>query len=305
MKQVTITDGQTGRPIREPAASLARQTADGLKDPSGAAKDVAEYEWEIALLQYWREQRERIKKKLAPGIPKSRKAISDLPKRLDADFWRNEDEELLAVLLPLFAAAAIGGVGILAATVEAEFGIVVDWTLSNAEAVKWARKHAAEMVKGINRSTKETLRQVISAWLDTPGANMGDLFRQIGLIEEIPGKFVFSAARAKTISVTEVTNSYQAGHEAGYEAAGFPSVAFGPTAHPNGRCWTNADILPNNEFVIVWRTNMDSLVCTRPLATPWGEVGGCAALENVIVSEGPWLGRRFRDAAREARAKEG
>jgi len=207
------------------------------------------------------------------------------------------------VLLPLFAAAATGGVGILAATVEAEFGIVVDWTMPNAEAVKWARKHAAELVKGVNKSTKETLKQVIANWLDTPGSTMDDLFRQIGIIEEVPGKFVFSAARAKMIGITEVTNSYQAGHEAGYEAAGFPPVAFAPTAHPNGRCWTNADILPNNEFVIVWRTNMDGLVCTRPLSTPWGEVAGCAALENVIVSEGPWLGRRFRDAAREAREK--
>ena len=296
MKQITITDGRTGKPIRE--------TADGLKDPSGAAKDTAEREWETALLQYWNEQRERIKKRLESGIPKSRKAIEDLPKRLDANFWRNEDEELMAVLVPLFTAAATSGVTILAATVEAEFGIVVDWTLSNAEAVKWARKHAAELVKGVNKSTKETLRQVIAAWLDTPGSTMDDLFRQIGIIEEIPGKFVFSAARAKMIGVTEVTNSYQAGHEAGYEAAGFPATAFGPTAHPNGRCWTNADVLPNNEFVIVWRTNMDNLVCTRPLATPWGEVAGCAALENVIVSEGPWLGRSFRDAAREVRARE-
>lgn len=288
-----MTDGSTGRPIRE--------TRDGLKDPAGAAKDAAEHAWTVALLEYWRGQRERIEKRLAPGIPKSRKAIEDLPKRLDADFWRNEDEELLAVLVPLFSDATTDGVEVLATTVEAEFGIVVDWTLANAEAVRWARKHAGELVKGINKSTKVALRELISAWLDTPGATMGDLFGSL-----MDKQFAFSQRRAQMIGVTEVTNSYQAGHEAGYEAAGFPSVAFGPTAHPNGRCWTSADTLPNGNFVIIWRTNRDNLVCRRPLAVPWGdgEVAGCAALENVIVSEGLWLGWRFRDASREVRARE-
>ena len=289
-KALTITDGSTGRPIRE--------TADGLKDPAGAAKDTAEREWTAALLQYWREQLERVKKRLAPGIPKNRKAVGDLPKRLDADFWRNEDEELLDVLLPLFATAAVGGISILAAIVEAEHGIVVDWTPATSEAAKWARKHAAELVKDIDSTTRESLRQAIALWLDRPGATMGDLFTEIEALT------AFSPARAKMIGVTEVTNSYQAGHEAGYEAAGFPAVAFRPAAHPNGRCWTNADVLPNGDFVVVWRTNMDSLVCTRLLATPWGEVRGCAALENVIVSEGPWMGWHFNDAAKEARARE-
>lgn len=203
------------------------------------------------------------------------------------------------MLLPLFATAVADGVGILAATVEIEFGIAVDWTLANASAVRWARKHAAKLVKDIDKSTKEAMRQTISAWLDTPGSTMGDLF---STLDEM---FAFGQSRAQMIGVTEITNSYEAGHEAGYEAAGFPSVAYGPVAHPRGRCWTAAEALPNNEFVIVWRTNRDSLVCKRPLETPWGEVEGCAALENVIVSEGPWLGWRFRDAAREVRVRGG
>ena len=212
-----------------------------MKDPSGAAKDAAEREWETALLKYWREQRERIEKKLAPGIPKSRKAIGDLPKRLDADFWHNEDEELLALFLPLLSEAAVDGAGTLEVQVEG-LGLMLDWTLPNAEAVEWARRYAGELIKGINSTTRGSVKRALSLWLDTPGSTMGDLFRQIGIIEEIPGKFVFSAARAQMIGVTEVTRAYFEGNQAAARA-------------------TEAEGLV--KWRKIWRTNRDNLVCTE------------------------------------------
>ena len=57
-----------------------RRDLDGVPDPFGRQKDDAEYRIRDALLQFWRGQLERIEKRLAPGIPKSRKGIEDLPK---------------------------------------------------------------------------------------------------------------------------------------------------------------------------------------------------------------------------------
>lgn len=231
MKQITITDGRTGKPIRE--------TADGLKDPSGAAKDTAEREWEAALLKYWNEQRERIKKKLTPGIPKSRKAIGDLPKRLDANFWRNENEELLALFLPLLSKAAVDGAGTLEAQTES-LGLMLDWTLPNAEAVEWARRYSGKLIKGINSTTQEGVKRVLSLWLDTPGSTMGDLF---GTLD---GMFAFGQSRAQMIGVTEVTRAYFEGNQAAARATETEGLV---------------------KWRKIWRTNRDGLVCNlcRPL----------------------------------------
>ena len=229
MKQITITDGQTGRPIRE--------TADGLKDPSGAAKDAAEREWTEALLQYWQGQQgqlERIKKRLAPGIPKGRKALGDLPKRLDADFWRNENEELMALFLPLLSEAAVDGAGTLEAEVEG-LGLMLDWTLPNAEAVEWARRYSGELIKGINTVTKEGVRRSLAAWLDTPGSTMGDLF---GTLD---GMFAFGQSRAQMIGVTEVTRAYFEGNQAAARATETEGLV---------------------KWQKKWQTNKDALVCT-------------------------------------------
>ena len=225
-KALTITDGQTGRPIRE--------TRDGLKDPAGAAKDAAEREWAEALLQYWRGQLERVKKRLAPGIPKSRKAIGDLPQRLDADFWRNENEELLALFLPLLSDAAVGGAEILETQTES-LGLMLDWTLPNAEAVEWARRYSGELIKGINATTKEGVRQALAGWLDTPGSTMGDLF---GTLD---GMFAFGPKRAQMIGVTEVTRAYFEGNQAAARATETEGLV---------------------KWKKVWQTNKDNLVCS-------------------------------------------
>ena len=234
-KQVLITDGSTGKPIRE--------TADGLRDPSGAAKDAAEREWEVALLQYWDRQRERIKKRLAPGIPKSRKALGDLPKRLDTNLWRNENEELLALFLPLLSEAAIDGASTLEGEVE-ELGLMLDWTLPNAKAVEWARKYSGKLIKGINTTTKEGVRRALAAWLDTPGSAMSDLF------STLDGMFAFGQSRAQMIGVTEVTRAYFEGNQAAARA-------------------TEAEGLV--KWKKTWQTNNDALVCVALCAPLHGK----------------------------------
>jgi len=177
----------------------------------------------------------RVKERLAGGIPKARKAAGDPGLRLDSAFWAGEDEELLAVLLPLLKEAAGEGAGTLAAMVEAEYGLAIDWSLPNAEAVEWAGRYAAELVKGINGTTGEALKRSISSWLDTPGATMGDLYEELG------GLYPFGESRARMIAVTEVTRAYAEGNLAG--ARGIEAEGL-------------------FEWRKKWQTNNDELVCS-------------------------------------------
>ena len=113
---------------------------------------------------------------------------------------------------------------------------------------------------------------------------MGDLFG------ELDSLYSFGRSRAEMIAVTEVTNAYANGQRGVYDEAGVPLPAYQPAAHPRCRCWTTTALLPSNEWVIVWQTNNDELVCTQPLDTPWAMVGGCKELHGRVVSEGPYLG---------------
>jgi len=178
----------------------------------------------------------------------------------------------LALFLPLLSDAAVDGATTLEAQTE-DLGLMLDWTLPNAEAVEWARRHSGELIKGVNATTKEGVRQTLAIWLDTPGSTMGDLF---GTLDEM---FAFGQSRAQMIGVTEVTRAYFEGNQAAARAteveglikwrktwrtnndglvcdlcgplngvsvigvdAEFPDGAGqGPPRHPRGRCWITYD----------------------------------------------------------------
>jgi len=213
---------------------------DGDEDPLSHQKDASESRWRIALLQFWRGQLERINKRLEPGIPKSRKAIEDLPKRLDKKFWDNENRELLAEILPLLSGSAEEAALFSAETIEGATGIGVDWTLVNTAAAKWARGHAGKLVRGINETTRANVGQHVAEFVETPGATIGTLRRKLA---QLPS---FNDNRARMVAVTETTRSYKEGNRATvrtYEAEGLFT-------------WERT-----------WHTNRDDLVCElcRPL----------------------------------------
>lgn len=247
----------------------------------------------LAVKAYFDGLLERVKAKLAPGIPKSRKAIDDLPDRLDDDFWDDEEEILLGITLPLLSRQVASSIDIEGAALSVKFGIEADWTLANAHAIEWARKHGGWLVSRVSRTTKRDIGRVVATWIETPGATMGDLF------ETLAQRFSFSSVRAEMIGVTEVTTSYAEGRAQTYREAGIPVAIYKPPAHIRCRCWDATEILPNGQLVVVWRTNRDELVCVQPLTVPWGNGSavGCQDLENRILSEGPYLGLKFDDAA--------
>ncbi len=197
--------------IHRQTGTIIRETADGTRDPLAVEKDADEAEWQVALEQFFQEQAARIRAKLAPGIPKSRKAIEDLDDRLDAAFWANEDRLLLAVMTPRLVNGAQAGMGWLAAIMDA-LTIGVDWTLVNAEAAQWARQYSGKLIKGINATTRRRVGERIAEFIETPGMTMGDLFDRLNTSD-----FSFGPVRAEMIAVTEVTRSYWEGNKAGSE----------------------------------------------------------------------------------------
>jgi hypothetical protein len=213
--------------------------------PTGSETRIAaELRWGNALLQFWRGQLERVKKKLEPGIPKSRKGIEDLPKRLDKKFWDAENRELMAVLEPLLSEEASAAGEAFAEWVENQYTIGVDWALINERAAVWARTYAHRLVRGyrdedrhisgINETTKRRLNSSIGRFVDTPGMTMGDLFT------ELEGLPLFDARRARMVGVTEVTRAFAEGNRLGaleFEDEGLFT-------------WQRT-----------WRTNNDDIVC--------------------------------------------
>lgn len=218
--------------------------------------------------------------------------------KLTKEFWDEEAALLLAILLPALKSSASNSVLISAAELRANFGISADWTDATSAAAEWARRHSAELVSGITRTTKRALQRSIASWLETPGATMGDLYREL---EQL---YAFSPSRARAIAVSETTDAYAEGNQQAYIEAGIPPMAYQPKAHVRCRCWPGAVLLSNGDFVVTWRTNRDELVCRQPLETPWGGAVGCRDLNNRVISEGQYLGMKLREARRVARGEE-
>ncbi len=273
--------------------SIRRVTRGGDRDPAADEKDQAEAQWQAALYKLLRGQIARIQVAIEANPPE-RKAKNN---PLGPEFWRNEQEIFRPAVTELMTQAAQDAIGTEAAILEDSFGISADWTLANAEAAAWARKESARLVRGITRTTRRSIGQTVGAWIETPGSTVGQLF------ETLQRSYTFSARRAQTIGVTEVTNAYSEGRELAYIEAGIPEAVFKPTAHPNCRCWDGAVLLADNTWVVVWRTNKDELVCKQPIETPWGVVGGCRGLNGRVISGGPWLGEKLSDARRGARER--
>ena len=224
-----------------------------------------------ALVQYWQGQEGRIIDKIRPKVPKSRKAIEDIPSVLDDTFWDAELRSLLQVLMPFIVRGAEAGVALHAATIES-LGIAVDWTVPYTEAADWARKHAGKMITKMNSTTRQRVGGVVADWIES-GESLPSLEKLL------MNDYGFSRTRANLVAITETTASYSGGELAamksledegyfeykkewqtaaddivcdicrplhGTQVGGTMGAwelanmsAFGPPAHPGCRCWMN------------------------------------------------------------------
>lgn len=179
--------------------------------------------------------------------------------RIPIDLPEWEDEDYIDELVAVIYEASKYGIALFAEQVI----IGLDYTLSSAEALAWAKKYSYELIKGIDETTRDIISNAISSFIETPGFTIRDV------MDELTD---FSEKRAATIAVTETTRAFAEGQKlAGEELRKeFPdmkiektwftnnddrvcdicgpldgkSVAYedefdaeGPPAHVNCRCW--------------------------------------------------------------------
>ena len=239
----------------------------------GPEVDQAEEELVARIEEMLSEQEERVLERAR----RNAEVASDNP------FWAGENQILTAAFIPLLAEALIG-VG------EARADALgLDWMDANAEALAWVREYTFDLVTGLNDTTRETLRRAMEAWIET-GGDVEDLRKMLAP--------TFGEKRAQRIAASEATRANAEGAALIGQELGIV-YAYKPPTRTNCRCWTVERQLPDGTWVGVWMTANDERVSTKPLDTPWGVVQGDRALQGVIVSEGPWTGRRYDEVRRE------
>lgn len=185
----------------------------------------------------------------------------------------------------------------------------------HADAVAWARQHAAQLVTRIEENTREMIREhVVRAFEE--GVNGAEGLA--GRLEASPG---FSHSRSVLIARTEIQNAASAGHLAGYrrsgvvwgkrwlvdgdpcvvclgnEAAGalpldekFPSGDQCPTAHPCCECALRAVIDPPTKEAVAKGFNPDQP--RVPAGNPDGGEWTSGEIELAETAERAFAGRQ-------------
>ena len=226
---------------------LKRRHPRDHREPGKKEKEAFEDRLAALMRRHWRKQKQAIRERLEWQTPERKALLSPIrdgklyliipdelehkaimaPSDIDFDDIFEEDEELIADLIRLLSGAALHGVAIFEELIK----IGMDYTLVNAKAAEWARKYAGDLIKDIDHTTRDVLRNAISAFVETPGFTIRDV------MDMLP----FSEERSMSIAVTEITRSYaEANLIAGQELKReFPDV----------------------KIIKMWRTNQDDLVC--------------------------------------------
>jgi SPP1 gp7 family putative phage head morphogenesis protein len=176
-----------------------------------------------------------------------------------------EDEEWLPSITRLMLQFVTEGIQISGQTI----GIGIDYTLVNKDAAAWARKYAAKLVKQIDDTTKQVIRDAVGDFIDVPGTTIGDV------IKRLP----FDTQRAERVAVTEITKSYAQSN----------TILGHQMAQEN----------PGVDVIRIWYTNRDSLTC--PICAPLNgkrvKFGEPFDAENGIYAPGdPHINCRCWDA---------
>jgi hypothetical protein len=205
---------------------------------------------------------------------------------LPSDFWPNERKTLANILLPRIEHAAF----IAQSQAAQKMNISFNPTLANKDAEQWASDYTDTVLQQLDTTTQDGVGEIISNWIDTPGATYGDL------VQSLMDTHLFDQVRASRIATTEMTRAFAQGESMAYERELGLTAAVLPVedTHVNCECWLSIKRAGGQDY-IVWQTNKDTDVCTQEFEMPWGTVGGCQGLDGVIVSEGDHLGEAFDD----------
>lgn len=215
------------------AVPFALKRRDPL-EPGRTQKEAAEDKIFALFMKQFRKQRKQIKELLERFSFGRKKTTSDevdfLIGMLNDEFFN--DEQVIAEAKNFLTNAAEHGIEL--------FGdantLQIDYTLTNTRAADWVSKYAFDLIKGINKTTTKSLRNIFKNFIDTPGMTIGDV------MDILP----FDESRALMIATTEITRAYAtAAQMAGEDLA---------------------EEFPGVRVIKRWWTNNDSLVC--PICGP-------------------------------------
>jgi hypothetical protein len=196
-------------------------------EPDAGAKLTAERKLTALLAGYFARLNQKAQAKLRANLPTQKAAAEWWD---EDEFW--EDDEFFAGMLAILLAAQQLG----ALSLSAMLGLELDLSATNKEAAEAARAYTFELVKGLTETSRDALRDVISAFVETPGMTIGDV------IERLP----FDEQRAALIATTEITRAYATGQAAAGDAM--------------------KEQFPDVRVVKTWFTNNDDRVC--PICGP-------------------------------------
>lgn len=198
------------------------------REPGKRRKEEAEAALMAVILKRFRKQRRKIQERLEMYYP-DRKAIQ-IPTWLEDIF--DEDPEDLQELIRQLIKAIQGGVTLF----NEQSSVGIDYTLINADAAEWARKHAGEIYRQMDETSKAAINRAITGFIEQPGTTIRDV------VDLLP----FNESRALQVAVTEITRAYAEGEMQAGRAL--------------------AEEFPGLKVVKIWYTNNDDRVC--PICGP-------------------------------------
>ena len=111
-------------------------------------------------------------------------------------------------------------------------GIGIDWSLVNADVLRWLDAYAFDLVRSVDANSARALREAISRWAQN-GLPLPDLIKELGPI--------FGTKRAAVIAATEVTRAFAEANLRAWKASGVVSQVGWRTANDERVCfpaWT-------------------------------------------------------------------
>lgn len=207
------------------------------REPGVARKLLAERRLVNVLVRYWRSQRETLTASLSARYPLIAQLHEAGIMQSDIDalvnLLKRGDPQLLAELRRLLVDALKDGIRLFEEQVSMDF----DPALTNDRAEKYATEYLTDWLDKLDRTTRNSLRTQLQAFVNTPGYTLNDV------IEGLP----FDRERARRVAVTEITRIYAASNQLAGELM--------------------RDEFPGVQVIKRWYTNHDDLVCDicRPL----------------------------------------
>jgi SPP1 gp7 family putative phage head morphogenesis protein len=256
-KQTSFVWGEVNAVIDEVKDLYVHIKARDHREPGRKAKAQTEREIADILRRVFKRQANLIRAHLEMQFPTRTKTFVDPP--LFLLDWADGD---YSDMVKIFIWAIKKGITLFGAGQP-----IIDYTLTNAEAAKWARDYVYNLVRDINETTQKALQKAIGLFVETPGM----------ILRDIMNLLPFDEARAAKIAITETTRVYAQGNQMAGEAlkreypdlrviktwftnnddrvceicgplegkvvdidSDFADNVNNPPAHVNCRCWTQA-----------------------------------------------------------------